>query len=93
MPAPAPQSNPTTPPAPPTSTVSNEMAGKDPVREPEKKSYPKRGFVQTATGATMRHLHTDQVIDGRPVKIDIDAFAAAQLDAGKWVLVDPTKDD
>lgn len=52
-----------------------------------KKKYPERARVRTASGDVMRHLHTNEEISGAEKKIDLDGFAIAQIEAGKWVIV------
>lgn len=62
-------------------------AREDPKAPEEKKAYPERARVRTVTGDRMVHLITNQVIDGDERKIDLDAFAIAQIEAGKWQIV------
>lgn len=54
---------------------------------PAGKKYPDRARVRTVNGGTMRHLHTNEEIDGAEKKIDIDGFAISQIEAGKWEIV------
>jgi hypothetical protein len=50
------------------------------------KEYPAKAYVRSKVGR-MVHLFTNEVVDERAAKIEIDAFARAQLDAGKWEIV------
>jgi hypothetical protein len=59
----------------------------DPKPAVAKVVYPDRARVRTVTGGRMIHLHTGMEINGSEKKIDIDAFARLQLDAGKWEIV------
>lgn len=68
-------------------TVADVAATKDAKPATSKADYPAKANVKSASGNRTLHQVTDVVIDGRPTKIDIDAFARAQLDAGKWVIV------
>lgn len=47
---------------------------------------PKIARVRSKVGE-MVHLHTNETIGEVEKKIEIDAFAQAQIDAGKWEIV------
>lgn len=43
--------------------------------------------LRTAPGyADMLHLHQNKLVDGEGKRIEIDDFAVAQLEAGKWLV-------
>lgn len=50
------------------------------------KDLPKRARVRSLVG-DMRHLLTDKEVTSVEAMMDIDAFAAAQILAGKWEIV------
>ncbi len=52
-----------------------------------KADLPKRARVRSLVGE-MRHLYTDMLITSDDKRIDIDEFAAAQIGAGKWEIVE-----
>lgn len=52
----------------------------------EAKTYPEVAYVRSKVG-DMVHLFTGETLSSREVKIAIDGFARAQLDAGKWEIV------
>ena len=81
------------PPAPPEpgsisaqveNLAPNPAAPKPPASLPAK--WPKTARVRSLFGP-MRHLHTNVEITSVERKIDIDAFAQAQISAGKWEIV------
>lgn len=51
------------------------------------KSTVKKAYVKAVYG-DMVHLFTGVRITQDPKKIEIDQFAQAQLDAGKWAIVE-----
>lgn len=53
---------------------------------PEPREYPDKAYVRSK-GGDMLHLFQNVVISSAERKIDIDGFARAQLDAGKWEIV------
>lgn len=70
---------------PATATVAQVAALQD-SKVPVKKVYPAEALVKSASGNANIHQITGATIDGRPTRIKLDAFARAQLDAGKWVI-------
>ena len=50
------------------------------------KAYPARARVRSKVGE-MRHLGTNQLVTSDEKMMDIDGFAIAQLNAGKWEIV------
>lgn len=61
--------------------------GKEPLKKEEGK-YPARGRVRAVGDRHSVHLISGETIPhDADKKIDIDHFARAQLDAGKWALV------
>lgn len=58
-----------------------------PAKPVEKRAYPARAYVRSVVG-DMLHLHTNAAVTDKEVKMDIDPFTIAQIEAGKWEIVD-----
>lgn len=65
--------------------AASKAAGAD--KKAPASKYPAVARVRTTTGGTMRHLLTNVEIGPSEKKIDIDGFAIAQIEAGKWEIV------
>ena len=67
-------------------TASSQTTSADSKSKPKGKS--KTQYVRSLVG-DMRHLVTDEMITSHEKRIEVDAFAQAQIDSGKWEIVNP----
>lgn len=88
--APSPGAELAKPPISPDLAMAASIKGantEQPAKTVEKRVYPARAYVRSVVG-DMLHLHTNEAITDKEVKIDVDPFAIAQIEAGKWEIVE-----